>query len=477
MSFGEEEYRDQLYTEQQSKVLVLLPVLPGFLSVLGSCTILYIVLWDWQRKSRRLYHRLLLLYSAIDVVCSTNFALSAALVPRGTPGTWGAAGTRSTCQASGFISQFTFSLGLYATFICVHYVLILRYNVTERFLAKRVEPVVHFVALLTPLVTGIVMLLKGNYNPANAIIGWCFINVYPMDCLRRDEIECQRGEGYFVWMAMHNLSFVIFFVIVTVSCILTYSKVRDVTNRGTRWSLTQSRQSQRRIKETRIQAFLYIAAFFATYVFVEISTLLAPTPATKQHRNFYFPVVALMKIFLPLQGFWNCFIYIRPRYAAIRLRHPDMPLRRVLSIVLHSTENENVIFSSPNYSFPSLPWGRWRSFNSWTPKQRDPTNASPDIAQAKRNACDEFIPSDDPDEPQECVSNDSSKILHKESLSGNSSKGAPVDSSGDSAKDAPIQSSSDSSKGAPSDSSSRNSSRGAPSESSGTDKAATATSK
>ena len=343
MSFEEEVYRDQLYTEQQSKLLTILPRLSAPLSILGSGTILYIVLRDFKRKIRRVYHRLLLAYSSIDVICSFNFALSAAVVPTGTPGVWAAHGTVGTCEASGFVSQFSFALGVYATFICLYYVLVLRYNVRERTLARRAEPFVHAFALVPPLVLGTIMLLQGNYNPTNAIVGWCFINVYPMDCLHRDEIACERGENYHVWLVLHNTPFFFFFAVVSASMILTYTKVRNLEERGAQWSLRRSRQSQHRIRETRTQAFLYISAFFLTYIFLGISTLLGPSPATKEHRNFYLPVVALIKVFLPLQGMWNCIIYIRPRYAAIRLRHPDLPVWGILRMILNSSEEVRVM--------------------------------------------------------------------------------------------------------------------------------------
>eukprot|EP00977_Amphora_coffeiformis_P013298 scaffold3424_cov182-Amphora_coffeaeformis.AAC.6 len=220
----------------------------------------------------------------------------------------------------------------------MYYALVLRYNIREQTLAQRFEPFVHALAMVTPLLFGAIMLREDNYNPTNVIMGWCFINVYPMDCLRRDDIACERGEGYFPWLLVNNLPFFVFFIIVATSCFLTYSSVYQVEERGSQWSLTRSRQSVRRVQETRTQAFLYIAAFAVTYIFFGIGTLLGPSPATREHRNFYLPIVMLIKIFLPLQGFCNSFIYMRPRYAAIRLRHPEMPVWRVLCSVLHSTD-------------------------------------------------------------------------------------------------------------------------------------------
>lgn len=210
MSFDEAAYRDQLYTEQQSRILVNVPRLTGSLSILGSSVIIFIILNERRQKLRRIYQRILLAYSVFDILCSFNYALSSVVVPRNTPGVWGAMGTTATCNASGFANQFTFSLGLYGSFICVYYVLVLRYNIAEETLTKKVEPIVHFMAICIPLALGSIMLYKDMYNPANIFVGWCFVNCYPMDCLRRDEIECERGADYELWSILHNAPFFCF---------------------------------------------------------------------------------------------------------------------------------------------------------------------------------------------------------------------------------------------------------------------------
>lgn len=349
-SFDPDVYRDQLYTAQQSRLLTNLPRVTAPLSIVGSSMILYIILSDRQRKLKHVYHRLLLAYSAIDVVCSFNYALSALVVPRGTPGVWGAQGNVATCEASGFITQFSLSLGVYGTFIPLYYVLVLRYQVREKTLAQYVEPWVHAFALITPLVMGSIMIWRGNYNPTNVIVGWCFINVYPMDCLRNDEIECERGAGYEKWLIANNVPFFVFFVVVFVSSILTFLKVRRIELRGARWSFAgdtrRSRSSQRRVRETATQACLYISAFFVTYIFFGIGTLFGPSPANESRRNFYLPVAILTKITLPLQGMWNCFIYIRPRYNALRVRNPDISAWAVLKLVVMSDDPSSVDHSA-----------------------------------------------------------------------------------------------------------------------------------
>jgi hypothetical protein len=380
--FSEDIYRDQLYTPGQSRLLTNIPRVTATLSIVGSAIIIYIILKDRSQKLRRVYHRLLLAYSCIDVMVSFNFALSAMVVPKGTPGVWGAQGTLATCQASGFITQFSLSQAAYGCFICVYYVLVLRYQVREQTIAKYIEPLVHAFAGITPFVFGTAMILKNNYNPTNVMIGWCFINVYPMDCLRRDNIECQRGAGYEPWLILNNVPVFFFFALVCLSCILTYLKVRSLESRGVRWSFSQSqsRASERRVRETATQAALYILAFFFTYIFFGIGTLFGPSPATNANRGFYLPIVILTKFFLPLQGFFNCLIYIRPRFAAIRSRNPTLSAWGVLKRVLADDTDSGQFRNTPtsNDHSSSSFWfalgSVLRSVTSWTNNTPKPSN-------------------------------------------------------------------------------------------------------
>lgn len=151
---------DNLYSPQQQKVLFFLPMISGSLSIVGSSAVIYILLRDWRRKLKHVYHRLLLAFSCIDVVHSLQYALSSLVVPVGTPNTYGARGTVKTCQASGFFLQFGQTLGLYAAFMCVYYLMIVRYKVKEEFIAKRIEPFVHGFGLLVPLFFGIFLLTQ-----------------------------------------------------------------------------------------------------------------------------------------------------------------------------------------------------------------------------------------------------------------------------------------------------------------------------
>ena len=43
----------------------------------------------------------------------------------------------------------------------------------------------------------------------------------------------------------------------------------------------------------------------------------------------------MMAIFFPLQGFFNCMIYLRPRYVRCKTRNPDASFRRLMFLIMH----------------------------------------------------------------------------------------------------------------------------------------------
>lgn len=94
-------------------------------------------------------------------------------------------------------------------------------------------------------------------------------------------------------------------------------------------------RSRRRKKEAEkskkiaMQGLLYIAAFFITWLFPTISRFTELIAG----RN-YFPIQFLDTFLIPLQGFFNFMIYIRPRFLAYRSRHEDEGFWKSLTSVV-----------------------------------------------------------------------------------------------------------------------------------------------
>jgi hypothetical protein len=165
------DHDEPLYSVAQQAVLTLLPSFTGTLSVLGSIAIIYIILQDRKKKLSHVYHRLVFTMSCLDIFNSTNYALSSLVVPKGTPNVWGAHGTIATCSASGFIMQLgAVAVPLYSGCLALYYLMMIRYRVKERFIAKWVEPFMHIIAFGYPLVSAIIPLLYKMYNPMTTMV-------------------------------------------------------------------------------------------------------------------------------------------------------------------------------------------------------------------------------------------------------------------------------------------------------------------
>ena len=79
-------------------------------------------------------------------------------------------------------------------------------------------------------------------------------------------------------------------------------------------SLTREEES----KSGRIaqQAYLYTLAFTLTWIFPTSMRIMRNPPS--------YGLLMCIAIFVPLQGFFNAVVYVRPRYLRNRKQHPEM---------------------------------------------------------------------------------------------------------------------------------------------------------
>ena len=124
--------------------------------------------------------------------------------------------------------QFQFSLGLYQGFLCVYFLLLVKYNIREETIAARLEPLVHAFAFLPPLVMAIIILNLEMYNPSHKNPGHCFINSYPANCDKDsdDANECTRGINITFWRFLSTGPLFVYWMVVIVSSILVFQTVR-----------------------------------------------------------------------------------------------------------------------------------------------------------------------------------------------------------------------------------------------------------
>jgi len=88
-------------------------------------------------------------------------------------------------------------------------------------------------------------------------------------------------------------------------------------------------------RETATQGFLYVSNYFLTVTPLTIVLVLDSFFNMDQSdKPKLYPLLVLSAILVPLQGFFNVFIYVRPTYNRFRAKNPDKPMWFVLQRAL-----------------------------------------------------------------------------------------------------------------------------------------------
>ncbi|KAI2505422.1 hypothetical protein MHU86_9035 [Fragilaria crotonensis] len=304
------------YTIPKQIILVFASLLSGLVSLLGSLTIIYIIWRDRNKKLKCVYHRILFAVSLIDCIASLNFAFGFLLVPKGD--FWGAQGNTASCEASGFLNTFFASQFPYNFGLALYYLLIIRYGTTQEFVARNVEPYIHFFSLTVPMGIMYWALFTTALNPLPFLGGWCFVAKYPPSC----DIaagECSRGVtsktiSYVLFGALLNSLFIGTVIIMVMIICHVRGRIAAVVRYRTRPRLDET------ARQTVVQSLLYIVASLLPNVLFLMNhsiIYLFPTVTVR------FVVSFLAKLIVPLQGLFNLIIYIRPRYVKLRRQRGD----------------------------------------------------------------------------------------------------------------------------------------------------------
>uniref|UniRef100_A0A7S2RHZ5 G-protein coupled receptors family 2 profile 2 domain-containing protein n=2 Tax=Mucochytrium quahogii TaxID=96639 RepID=A0A7S2RHZ5_9STRA len=278
--------------------LAILPKVAATLSILGSCCIIMFTMCQTS-KNRRVYHRLVFCMSVSDLMYSFAVFLSTWPMPPES-GAWGAVGNKSTCIAQGFFVQLGLLVPMYNACLAVNYLLVIKYEWSES-RVQRVEPWMHFLTISLCTGFAISSVPLDLYNPANL---WCWISAFD-----------GRGKGayYFQWGFFYIPLWTIV-AFVSYAMFQVYRKVRsheDNINVCGTLSNNKKMRKHRKSQKVATQAFLYIGAFYVTWIFGTVNRLII----TIDHEIVITPLLILQSFFTPLQGFLNFLVYVRPRYS------------------------------------------------------------------------------------------------------------------------------------------------------------------
>jgi hypothetical protein len=372
---------DHEFTTLQKKVVAAVPIITGSLSILGSSLIIFMILstgrivqkrghddgnrdhksdssnendenrsdeihsqesleslseLESKRESTKrsdpsdsggsrsnnkkiVYHRLMFGMSVMDIIHSATQVCSSFPMPLGTKHVYGAIGNDATCTVQGFFGIVGGSVPMYNCALSLYYVLTIKYDVKESVMSKTFEPLSHVIIILYPLSLAIVALAYDVYGSESAYN--CQVAPKMNTTSSHDQKRSNDdSESNMIRKNILNVLIIsgICLIVIVVGCmalvvhsVFQQSKAILKQNKTTQSNSIYFHRA--RLLAVTKQALLYASFFFLTLFFTvveEISLMILDRPT--------FAYTLLSKIFYPLQGFFNYFVFIKPRAIQIQ---------------------------------------------------------------------------------------------------------------------------------------------------------------
>mmetsp|Transcript_16015 Transcript_16015/g.34843 ORF Transcript_16015/g.34843 Transcript_16015/m.34843 type:complete len:900 (-) Transcript_16015:27-2726(-) len=269
-------------TTTKQAVLVWLPRMMAILSFLGSSFIVYDVSKSKKRREK-LQNQLLVGLSIFDLFGSTAYALTTLPIPAdyGFGPIYGAKGTSATCTAQGYFIQLGSTAAYMNTSLAFYYLLVIKYGWSE-IRIKRIR----WALFLVPILIGLAFAFASiPYNEPLAL--WC-----------------NNAASYWPEIPM--------IVTIGLATIVMGIVCWDVSSkeRATKKYRTGDTGRPSLSRKVFWQSFFYLMAFYIVWpVYLALQFAWASGYA---FTNYGFILAAGTMV--PLQGFWNMLVYIRPRH-------------------------------------------------------------------------------------------------------------------------------------------------------------------
>jgi hypothetical protein len=227
----------------------------------------------------------------------------------------------------------------------------------EKNIKKYVEPILHGYPIVISLLLAVPPLFYEMYNPGITAYPWCGPFPYPDECAVLDGVECIRGSERVrnviqfilpvsILLLMANivlpLALVIYKVIQTDRIVDQISKVYN--GRGNE-DLKKVLEKHRNTKAVLIQASSYVAAFLFGSIPPFIMSLGIIDSETERGNAASVIFPKLFIFFFPLQGFFNCIIFITHKVYNYQRVHRDVSICRVLAILFFTSVHDPYFIS------------------------------------------------------------------------------------------------------------------------------------
>ena len=403
-----------------TKPIVIIQHVTGGISIIASTALIWTILRSHTGLSTT-FHRLLFGLCVADILFSTVQMLASIVIPRDLDYIfpW-AHGSTATCDSAGFFHISGALSGLlYNASICIYYMTIVRYNKKDEYIRQKIEPWLHAVAIMFPLVGAITAVATKSINICVPI---CTLRAYkPLHCIGCSDgvipegfkVPCGRGS-------MAPLLFNIFMmpllygtpIVITMAMFLMYRAVavaeRKITKygrsslhltriEGTKESFSNlscvsellgmvkclvpcirkeeditkvnRRRRVSRKKTILIRAFAYNIAYLCVYlplIFHNLSTEFG-------YSNPPLALFVFHSTLLPLQGLFNFMIYMYPKVIHAK-KSNNTWCQAIVKALMSRGDKRNHSSIRDSRQASRIGWDKSSRFRSISKKVQTPQN-------------------------------------------------------------------------------------------------------
>ena len=190
----------------------------------------------------------------------------------------------------------------------------------------------------------------------NRVRGVCWISSVPSDCVSDESVTCERGEYAGNIFLIGSIYFLCGFIIMVSAMYLVYAAVlrteratdkyiipyinnSDASNNEKHvLAMKKNRKISRKVAK---QCLCFVGAWFLTFGFLALWAIIVL--AGINIEGFWGDIIGIcMVTTVPLQGFCNVFIYLRPRYEHFRRRYKDLTSWQIWAKIMHESFDNNI---------------------------------------------------------------------------------------------------------------------------------------
>lgn len=149
------------WSDEERRLLSVIPHVTGSLSILGSAFIIYDVASD-RKKWTSPYHRLLFAMGVVDFVSS--FATSLSTIPMPYDSGPLSYGNDATCKLQGFFVHFNIASPLYNLVLSIYFLLTVSFKWTREDVKKKAEIWLHGLPIVWSFTTAFIVLAQNGFH-------------------------------------------------------------------------------------------------------------------------------------------------------------------------------------------------------------------------------------------------------------------------------------------------------------------------